>query len=80
MEDPNKQQIVAEIEKVLDEIRPSLQSHGGDAFLRDIKDDKVYIDLHGACHGCPMSEMTFGIVVDEMIKRKLPQIKEVIYE
>ncbi|MBI2099562.1 NifU family protein [Candidatus Uhrbacteria bacterium] len=68
------------VEHILNEIRPSLNQHGGDALLREVRDDKVYIDLHGACQGCPMSVMTFGTVVDEMIKQRLPQIKEVVYE
>lgn len=72
--------IVQEVEKILEEIRPSLNQHGGDAFLREVKDDKVYIDLQGSCSGCPMSVMTFGVMVDEMIKARLPQIKEVVYE
>lgn len=73
-------EIVQEVEKILEEIRPSLNQHGGDALLREVKGDKVYIDLHGACQGCPMSVATFGVMVDEMIKSRLPQIKEVVYE
>lgn len=69
----------AEINKILEEVRPSLQSHGGDALLREVKGGKAYLELQGSCHGCPMSEMTFGVMVDEMIKQKLPQIKEVIF-
>ena len=69
-----------EVEKILEEIRPSLNQHGGDAFLKEVKEDKVYINLQGACSGCPMSVMTFGVMVDEMIKSRLPQIKEVVYE
>lgn len=72
--------LAQEIEKILEEIRPSLNQHGGDAFLKEVKEDKVYINLHGACSGCPMSAMTFGVMVDEMIKERLPQIKEVVYE
>ncbi len=83
MENNNKfedEDIVAEVNKILEEVRPSLQSHGGDARLREVREGRVYLDLHGACQGCPMSVMTFGIMVDEMIKSRLPQIKEVVYE
>ena len=82
MEDNNKEdeKMVVEINKILEEVRPSLQSHGGDARLREVREGKVYLDLQGACSNCPMSVMTFGVVVDEMIKEKLPQIKEVIFE
>lgn len=72
--------IAQEVEKILEEIRPSLNQHGGDAFLKSVSGDKVFINLHGACSGCPMSAMTFGVMVDEMIKQRLPQVKEVVYE
>lgn len=71
--------ITAEINKILESVRPSLQNHGGDAVLREVKDNIVYLDLHGACQGCPMAEMTFGIMVEEAIKERLPEIKEIIF-
>lgn len=67
------------VESVLDEVRPALASHGGDAEVRRIDEKSITIGLKGACHGCPMSVMTFGLMVDEMIKRKLPEV-EVYYE
>lgn len=73
-------EIAQAVEKILEEIRPSLQSHGGDAHLVAVEGDIVKIELEGACNGCPMSAMTFGVMVDEMIKERLPQIKEVVYE
>lgn len=68
-----------EIESVLDEVRPALASHGGDAEVRSIEGKAVTIALKGSCHGCPMSVMTFGLMVDDMIKRRLPEV-EVFYE
>ncbi len=68
------------VNEVLDEVRPALISHGGDASLAGIEDGIVRIKLQGACHGCPMSAMTFGIMVDELIRDRLPDIKEVVYE
>ena len=41
------------VEKVLDTIRPTLQSDNGDIELVEIKDNKVYYRLSGACQGCP---------------------------
>lgn len=70
----------ATVEEILNEVRPALHEHGGDATLVGIEDGTVKIQLKGACHGCPMSVMTFGIMVDEMIKRRIPEVKEVVYE
>ena len=69
-----------EIEAILDTVRPALQEHGGDAKLLAIEGTTVKLELKGACHGCPMSAMTFGVMVDEMIKERIPEITEVQYE
>lgn len=69
-----------EVEAILDEVRPALEMHGGGATLVSIEDKKVVLKLHGSCHGCPMSAMTFGVMVDEMIKERIPDVEEVVYE
>ena len=68
------------IESILDQIRPALAEHEGNAQLLKIEGDKVFLELHGSCAGCPMSAMTFGVMVDEMIKEKIPEVAEVVYE
>ncbi len=68
------------IEDILSQIRPALAEHSGDATLVKIEGKKVFLELSGSCSGCPMSSMTFGIMVDEMIKEKIPEVEEVVYE
>ncbi len=68
-----------QVNKILDDIRPSLQMDGGDVELESIKADVVKLKVKGACHGCPMAAITFGQGVAGIIKKKLPQIKEVVY-
>ncbi|MFH1008217.1 MAG: NifU family protein [Candidatus Latescibacterota bacterium] len=66
------------VQEVLEEIRPSLQAHGGDVELVDVCDDGVVkVRLTGACVGCPMSQMTLRMGVERMLKEKLPEVKEV---
>lgn len=69
-----------EVEAILDEVRPALEMHGGGATLVGIEDKKVVLKLHGSCDGCPMSAMTFGVMVDEMIKERIPEVEQVVYE
>ncbi|KJD35313.1 nitrogen fixation protein NifU [Tamlana sedimentorum] len=67
------------IEKALDEIRPFLQSDGGDISLISIEDEKlVKVQLHGACVGCSVNQMTLKSGVEMTIKKHAPQIEEVI--
>lgn len=67
------------IEKALDEIRPFLQSDGGDISLVSIEDDHtVKVRLEGACVGCSVNQMTLKSGVEMTIKKYAPQIMEVI--
>lgn len=66
-----------EVEKILEEIRPSLQADGGDIELVDIEDGVVKVRLKGSCAGCPMSQMTLAFGVEKALKEKLPEVKRV---
>ncbi|GGG39486.1 NifU family protein [Bizionia arctica] len=67
------------IEKALDEIRPFLQSDGGDISLLSIEDGKlVRVQLEGACVGCSVNQMTLKSGVEMTIKKYAPQIEQVI--
>ncbi|WP_242092042.1 NifU family protein [Aestuariivivens sediminicola] len=67
------------IEKALDEIRPFLQSDGGDISLLSIEDDKlVKVQLKGACVGCSVNQMTLKSGVEMTIKKYAPQIEKVV--
>lgn len=67
------------IEKALDEIRPFLQSDGGDISLISIDNDSsVKVRLEGACVGCSVNQMTLKSGVEMTIKKYAPQIQEVI--
>ncbi|MEO1011979.1 MAG: NifU family protein [Bacteroidota bacterium] len=67
------------VEKALEEIRPFLQSDGGDISLISIDDDKsVKVRLQGNCVGCSVNQMTLKSGVEMTIKKHAPQIEEVI--
>ncbi|MDG1660687.1 MAG: NifU family protein [Winogradskyella sp.] len=67
------------VEKALDEIRPFLQSDGGDISLLSIEDDKVVkVQLEGACISCSVNQMTLKSGVEMTIKKYAPQIEKVI--
>jgi len=67
------------VEKALDEIRPFLQSDGGDISLLSIENDNVVkVQLQGACVGCSVNQMTLKSGVEMTIKKFAPQIEQVI--
>lgn len=67
------------IEAALEEIRPFLQSDGGDISLISIEDGKkVTVQLQGACVGCSVNQMTLKSGVEMTIKKHAPQIESVV--
>lgn len=79
LKDMTGEQLRLTIEKALDEIRPFLQSDGGDISLLSIEDDRlVKVQLEGACVGCSVNQMTLKSGVEMTIKKHAPQIEEVI--
>lgn len=66
------------VEKALEEIRPFLQSDGGDISLVSIENDKyVTVRLEGNCVGCTVNQMTLKSGVELTIKKYAPQIEKV---
>ena len=60
------------IQAALDEIRPALQADGGDVELVEISDDGVVtVQLQGACHGCPMSQLTLSNGVERVLRDRV---------
>ena len=67
------------VENALDEIRPFLQSDGGDISLLSIEDGKlVKVQLQGNCVGCSVNQMTLKSGVEMTIKKHAPQIEQVV--
>ena len=67
------------VEIALDEIRPFLQSDGGDISLVAIDDDTlVKVRLEGTCVGCTVNQMTLKSGVEMTIKKHAPQIQKVV--
>lgn len=65
------------VEEVLNKIRVGLRSEGGDIELVEVKDNKVYVRLTGACGVCPMSTLTMKNWVEATLKKELPEIVSV---
>ena len=67
------------VSSVIDQVKPALQADGGDIELVDVlADEKVaLVRLTGACHGCPMSQMTIKGYVEKVVVEAVPEIEEV---
>jgi Fe-S cluster biogenesis protein NfuA len=68
-----------QVQTILDnDVRPMLQSHGGDVELVDVTEDGIVtVKLQGACAGCAGARATLQGVVEENLKKQCPEVKEV---
>ena len=67
------------VKSVIEDVRPSLQGHGGDIELVGVDEDNtVRVKLQGACSGCAGAQMTLKMGVERLLKEKIPEVKEVV--
>ena len=71
-----------EIEKQIIEIietrvRPSVAMDGGDIIYKGFKEGIVYLQLHGACSGCPSSTVTLKNGIESMLQHYVPEVQAV---
>ena len=72
-------QYAKKIETLLEErIRPMLQKDGGDLKLIDIKEQVVYVELHGACANCAGASQTLKHLIERTLKEQVDEHIRVI--
>lgn len=63
---------------IIDLIRPAVQSDGGDIEFVEVTDDGVVqIRMHGACVGCPSSDMTLRIGIERTLRERISEVTRV---
>jgi Fe-S cluster biogenesis protein NfuA len=68
-----------EVDTALDErIRPAIMMDGGNIEVIDVKDNKVYVKLMGACGTCPSSQITLQAGVERLLREKFPEMEALI--
>ena len=66
------------IREILDnEIRPAVAMDGGDITFRGFKEGVVYLDMKGACAGCPSSTATLRHGIQNLLRHYIPEVLEV---
>jgi Fe-S cluster biogenesis protein NfuA/nitrite reductase/ring-hydroxylating ferredoxin subunit len=65
------------VRAALDEVRPYLESHGGDVELLSVEDGVVRLALEGSCSGCPSSAMTLKLAIEDAIHKAAPDVERI---
>ncbi len=77
-DDPAQADVVEQIKELLEtRVRPAVASDGGDIRYRGFKDGVVYLQMQGACSGCPSSTATLKQGIEGLLKHYVPEVSEV---
>jgi Fe-S cluster biogenesis protein NfuA len=64
----------ARVQGALEEMRPYLDTHGGDVALLGVEDGVVHLQLEGSCSGCPSSAVTLRHGIEAAIHKAAPDV------
>jgi Fe-S cluster biogenesis protein NfuA len=69
---------VATIKELIEtRVRPAVANDGGDITFKGFKDGVVYLNMKGACSGCPSSTATLRHGIQNLLRHFLPDVTEV---
>jgi Fe-S cluster biogenesis protein NfuA len=68
------------VRTALAEVRPYLESHGGNVELLGIEEGVVRLRMQGSCSGCPSSTITLKLAIEEAIHKAAPDVGEIAAE
>jgi Fe-S cluster biogenesis protein NfuA/nitrite reductase/ring-hydroxylating ferredoxin subunit len=78
LHDLHPQGLEERVRGALADVRPYLESHGGDVELLEVSDEGVArLRLQGSCDGCPSSAATLHLAIEEAINTAAPDIVRV---
>ncbi len=74
-------EIVKKIKDLIDTyVRPGVEMDGGNIEFKKYDKGIVHVIMQGACSGCPSSTVTLKAGIEGMLKRMIPEVKEVVQE
>jgi Fe-S cluster biogenesis protein NfuA len=69
---------VATIKELIEtRVRPAVANDGGDITFRGYKDGVVFLNMKGACAGCPSSTATLKNGIENLLRHFVPDVQEV---
>ncbi len=73
--------IEIKIQQILnDYVRPAVEQDGGAIAYRSFEEGVVTVELRGSCSGCPSSTITLKAGIENLLKRMVPEVQEVVSE
>lgn len=74
-------EIVAKVKDLIDTyVKPAVEMDGGNIEFKSYQQGIVTVVLQGSCSGCPSSTVTLKAGIEGMLKRMVPEVREVVSE
>jgi Fe-S cluster biogenesis protein NfuA len=70
--------IEARINRAIDRVRPYIAGDGGEVWLVRVEGETAYVQMLGACGGCPASTMTLKNAIEAAVTADVPEITQVL--
>lgn len=78
LDDPADAEIVEQIKELIEtRVRPAVANDGGDIIYRGFQRGVVFLQMQGACAGCPSSSATLKNGIEQLLKHYVPEVTEV---
>jgi Fe-S cluster biogenesis protein NfuA len=78
LDDPQDAEIVDQIKELIEtRVRPAVANDGGDIVYRGFQKGVVFLQMQGACSGCPSSSATLKNGIEQLLKHYVPEVTEV---
>jgi Fe-S cluster biogenesis protein NfuA len=78
LDDPADSEIVDQIKELIEtRVRPAVANDGGDIVYRGFQRGVVFLQMQGACSGCPSSSATLKNGIEQLLKHYVPEVTEV---
>jgi Fe-S cluster biogenesis protein NfuA len=75
---PEDAEIIEQIKDLIEtRVRPAVANDGGDIIYRGFREGVVYLQMQGACSGCPSSSATLKNGIESLLKHYVPEVSEV---
>lgn len=77
-DDPADADVIEQIKDLIEtRVRPAVANDGGDIIYRGFREGVVYLQMQGACSGCPSSTATLKNGIESLLKHYVPEVSEV---
>lgn len=70
--------IEVRVNRALDKVRPGIAADGGEVWLIKVEAGTAYVQMLGACGGCPASTMTLKGAIEAVVTADVPEVSQVL--